>query len=65
LKPGGVARFVTPDLERLVKAVNDPAALERDIELFRGTFAPLPIGQKYPAFSGVDYINVMFREWGH
>ena len=66
LKPGGVVRFVTPNLNRLARIIIDPENnVEREIGLFRQEFEDSPIGRKYPGFSNVDYVNIMFREWGH
>jgi predicted SAM-dependent methyltransferase len=66
LKPGGVARFVTPRLDRLAQMIlNQLEASDREIELFAGEFINSNIGKEYPDFSRVDYINIMFRQWGH
>jgi predicted SAM-dependent methyltransferase len=66
LKPGGVARFVTPKLERFAQTIIDPPPdIEREIELFDKEFRGSAIGSKYPKLTRVDYINLMFREWGH
>jgi predicted SAM-dependent methyltransferase len=65
LKRGGVARFVTPDLERLGRIILDPQEYGRDIDLFRRVFRNREIGNRYPNLTGLDYVNIMFREWGH
>jgi predicted SAM-dependent methyltransferase len=66
LKPGGVARFVTPRLERLARNLIDPQHdTDLEIELLSQEFQQSPIGDRYPKFTRVDYINLMFREWGH
>jgi predicted SAM-dependent methyltransferase len=66
LKRGGVARFITPNLDRLGRAIVGPQEdVERDISLFRQAFENSPISRKYPGITTVDYVNLMFREWGH
>jgi predicted SAM-dependent methyltransferase len=66
LKHGGVARFVTPNLERLARRILDPQAdARREIDLFNHEFRNIYIDRKYPNITDVDYINIMFREWGH
>jgi predicted SAM-dependent methyltransferase len=66
LKPGGVARFVTPKLERLARTIIDPQEdVEREIYLFRHEFNNDAVGTKYPELTRLDYVNIMFREWGH
>jgi predicted SAM-dependent methyltransferase len=66
LKQGGVARFVTPRLERLAQTVlKQSDNFDREIELFAHEFRNRKIGSEYPNFTRVDYINVMFRQWGH
>jgi predicted SAM-dependent methyltransferase len=66
LKPGGVVRIVTPNLNKLARTITDPQNnVEREISVFRQEFENSSIGRKYPGISNVDYINIMFREWGH
>jgi hypothetical protein len=66
LKPGGVVRIVTLNLNRLARTIIDPQNnVELEISIFRQEFENSSIGRKYPRFSNVDYVSVMFREWGH
>jgi predicted SAM-dependent methyltransferase len=63
---GRVARFVTPKLERLARTIIDPQEdVEREIYLFRHEFNNDAVGTKYPELARLDYVNIMFREWGH
>jgi predicted SAM-dependent methyltransferase len=66
LKPEGVARFVTPRLERFAKTIlNQSDDFDREIGLFADAFKNTRVESEYPNFTRVDYINLMFREWGH
>jgi predicted SAM-dependent methyltransferase len=67
LKPGGAARFVTPNLERLARTILDhpQEGVTRELDLFGQEFKNSNIERKYPNLTKVDYINIMFREWGH
>jgi predicted SAM-dependent methyltransferase len=59
LKPGGVARLVTPDLDRLARLVLQPATEEdRYLQLVR-------IWSGNPLATSVDSVNILFREYGH
>jgi predicted SAM-dependent methyltransferase len=66
LKRGGVARFVTPNLERLARTILDPQEdVGRELDLFSQIFTNSDLSRKYPNLTGLDYVNIMFREWGH
>jgi predicted SAM-dependent methyltransferase len=62
LKPGGVARFVTPRLERLAQS-NRPSTRYRPRNRTPRPRIPAKPDRR-PKFTRVDYINLMFREWG-
>jgi predicted SAM-dependent methyltransferase len=59
LKPGGVLRIVTPDIERMCRMVLAPGAEEhRYLELARGYL-------RRSDLSNHTAVNVMFRDYGH
>jgi predicted SAM-dependent methyltransferase len=59
LKPGGVARFVTPDIQRMCAIVTGPSEKDRRyVELIRAYL-------RRPELSYVDAVNIMFRDYGH
>lgn len=59
LKPGGVARFVTPDIQRMCAIVAGPSEKERRyVELIRAYL-------RRPELSHTDAVNIMFRNYGH
>jgi predicted SAM-dependent methyltransferase len=59
LKPNGVARFVTPDAERLCRMILAPGQdEERYLELFREY-------RKDPSLTRVDTLNAAFHDYGH
>jgi predicted SAM-dependent methyltransferase len=59
LKPGGVARFVTPDIQRMCAIVAGPTEKERRyVELIREYL-------RRPDLSYNDTVNIMFRNYGH
>jgi predicted SAM-dependent methyltransferase len=59
LKPGGVARFVTPDIQRMCAIVTSPTEKEiRYVELIREYL-------HRPDLSYIDAVNIMFRNYGH
>jgi predicted SAM-dependent methyltransferase len=59
LKPRGVARFVTPDLARLARAVLDPGEAEL------AYVAHMRTHLNEPQLTVVEAVNVAFREYGH
>jgi predicted SAM-dependent methyltransferase len=66
LKPGGVARFVTPDLERLARLIISPGAGElRYSTLLHDFLQDYGIRKRYPGLTSVDFVNIAFKEWGH
>jgi predicted SAM-dependent methyltransferase len=59
LKPGGVLRIITPDLERLCRLILAPGADEqRYLALTRGYL-------RRAELSDCDAVNDMFRDYGH
>jgi predicted SAM-dependent methyltransferase len=59
LKPGGTARFVTPDLQRMCAVLMSPTEKEkRYVELTRARLGK-------PELTDVDVVNIMFRNYGH
>jgi predicted SAM-dependent methyltransferase len=66
LKPGGVARFVTPDLERLARLIISPGEGElRYSALLHAFLQDYGIRKRYPGLTKVDFVNIAFKEWGH
>jgi len=66
LKPGGVARFVTPDLELLARLIAMPQQTEnRYFEVFRQSLDKIGLTGYGPELSAVDCVNIAFRNYGH
>jgi ubiquinone/menaquinone biosynthesis C-methylase UbiE len=66
LKPGGVARFVTPDLERLARLITSPEGVDlRYLELFKNASAEIGLSMVGAEISAVDCVNIAFRNYGH
>jgi len=66
LKPGGVARFVTPDLEVLARMIATPKDVEnRYLQLFRESVDKIGISIPGPEISAVDCVNIAFHGYGH
>jgi hypothetical protein len=66
LKPGGVARFVTPDLDRIARMIACPQAAEhRYLELFNQYARAYGVIPHAGEASFVDCVNIAFRNYGH
>lgn len=66
LKPGGVARFVTPDLEMLARLIVMPQDLEkRYLDVFRQSIDKIAVPLTGSEVSPVDCVNIAFRCHGH
>ena len=66
LKPGGVARFVTPDLERLTRLITAPEDIDlRYLALFRNASQEIGLSVHGADISAVDCVNIAFRNYGH
>jgi predicted SAM-dependent methyltransferase len=66
LKPGGVARFVTPDLTILARLIAMPDAVAtRYLNIFRQSLDKIGITSSGSEVSPVDCINIAFRNYGH
>jgi len=59
LKPGGVSRFVTPDMHRMCAVLAAPTDKERQYVALTRRY----LGR--PELSDVDVVNIMFRNYGH